>query len=180
MSELISLTLARVGYPALHAAARAGTAVSSEADSIRKFAWAIVESTERSVSLFGIKSAAISELWAFAAEHSKNGWDGENGRGISFLAARIAEAVICCLPEDVAMPELAPEPDGSISFDWIYSRTRFVSVSVGNNDRLPYAWIDGTDRGHAVARFDGERIPTRLLDAIRETMSPADAAIRVA
>jgi hypothetical protein len=180
MSEPISLTLALVGYSGLLAAARLGTAVSSEADSIRKSACAIVESRERSFSLFGIKSAAISDLWAFAAEHAQNGWDGENGRGISLLAVRTAEAVIRCLPGDVAIPELAPEPDGSISLDWIYSRTRFVSVSAGDNDRLPYAWIDGTDRGHAVARFDGERIPTRLLDTIRETMSPADAAIRVA
>jgi hypothetical protein len=180
MSEPISLTLALVGYSALHGASRSGTAVSPEADSVRESARTIVESSERSFSLFGVKSAAISDLLAFAAEHAQNGWDGENGRGISLLAVRTAEAIIRCLPEDMPMPELAPEPDGSISLDWIYSRMRFVSVSAGNSDRLPYAWIDGTDRGRAVARFDRQRIPIRLPDTIRETISPADAAIRVA
>ena len=180
MSEPISLTLALVGYGALHAAARSGTAVSAEADSIRKSACAVIASAERSFALFGRKATAISELLAFAIEHAQDGWDGENGRRISGHAVQIAETFIRCLPDDVPVPEFAPEPDGAISLDWIYSRTRFVSVSAGSNDRLPYAWIDGTDRGHAVARFDGERIPALVLDAIRVTMSPANAAVRVA
>lgn len=180
MSEPVSLTLVLVGYAALHAAARYGTAVSPEASSIRKSACAVVESAERSFALFGAKAAAISELWTIASEHAGSGWDGEGARGVSLSAVQTAEAFIRCLPDDVPMPEFAPEPDGSISLDWIYSRTRFVSISAGNNDRLPYAWIDGTDRGHAVARFDRERIPALILDAIRETMSPANAAIRVA
>jgi hypothetical protein len=180
MSEPISLTLALVGYGALHAAARSGTAVSAEADSIRRCASAVIASAERSFALFGRRATAISELLSFATEHARNGWDGENGRGISPHAVHIAEAIIRCLPDDLPMPEFAPEPDGSISLDWIYSRTRFVSISAGNNDRLPYAWIDGTDRGHAVARFDRERIPALVLDAIRVTMAPANAAVRVA
>jgi hypothetical protein len=179
MSEPISLTPALVGYGALHVAARSGTAVSAEAESIRKSASAVIASAERSFALFGRKATEISELLAFAIDHAHNGWDGENGRGISAHAVHIAEAFIRCLPDDVPMPEFAPEPDGSISLDWIYSRTRFVSVSAGNNDRLPYAWIDGTDRGHAVARFDKERIPALVLDAIRVTMARANVAVRV-
>ena len=48
-----------------------------------------------------------------------------------------------------------------LAFDWIVSRARVFSVSVGTTNRLAFAWIDGTDRGHGVARFDGDAVPAR-------------------
>ena len=74
--------------------------------------------------------------------------------------------------------EFAPEPDGSISLDWIRSRSNFFSVSVGASDRLAYAWLDGTDRGHAVARFDGDSVPSRILEGIKALVQGANAAVR--
>lgn len=169
-----TLANAPSGYAPLQAAARYGTtAVSPEAASIRSSAAAVIQSAERSISLFGARAMAISELWEMAAEHAITGWDGERARPVSRVATNRAEALIRSLPGDIPMPEFAPEPDGSISIDWIYSRTRFISLSVGEDDRIPYAWIDGTDRGHAVARLDRDLVPQHLLDAIRMTMFPA-------
>ena len=178
MPEPIS-TLGFVGYAALQASARYGTAVSAEAMTIRESAATLMQSVERSISLFGPRATAISDLWEMAAEYAVADWDGEGAHAISQLAVENAEAFIRSLPDDVPMPEFGPEPDGAISIDWIYSGTRFLSLSLGENDRIPYAWIDGTDRGHAVARMDRDRFHQRLLDAIRETMSPSNAAIRV-
>jgi hypothetical protein len=181
MPEPLSLTLALVGYAALQGLARSeSTAVSEEAGSLRSCVAAVMRSAERSIALFGDKSATISELLAISAEHGRWGWDGENARPVSRHAVETAQTLVRCLPEGIPMPEIAPEPDGSLSLDWIYSRTRFVSVSAGTNDRLPYAWIDGTDRGHAVARFDGQWFPPRILDAIRQTMLASHVAIRTA
>ena len=61
------------------------------------------------------------------------------------------------------MPEFAPEPDGAISLDWIQSRHRLFTLSISASNRLAYAWLDGTDKGHGVARFDGRTIPRRVL-----------------
>ncbi|MGZ5441493.1 MAG: hypothetical protein ACXW5U_07395 [Thermoanaerobaculia bacterium] len=180
MPDPVWSALTPAGYAAFHLAARYGTtALSPEAASIGASAATVIQSFERSISLFGARAMAISELWEMAAEHAVEGWDGEGARTVSPVVADRVEAILRFLPDDIPMPELAPEPDGSVSIDWIDSRTRFVSLSVREEDRIPYAWIDGTDRGHAVARLDGDRVSQRLLDAIRETMFPAHAAIRV-
>jgi hypothetical protein len=157
---------------------RFGTAVSSEARTIDAAKCALLEASERSFALFGRKAAAISEIWALAVSHAEAGWDGDDALPVSAQSALLAEAVIRVLPSDIPMPEFAPEPDGSISLDWIHARTRLVSISAGTSHRLAYAWLDGTDRGRAVARFDGRKIPPRVLSAIRDTVLTGHASIR--
>ena len=44
---------------------------------------------------------------------------------------------IRALLDDLPLPEFAPEPDGSISPDWIQSRNRLFSISVGSTHRWP-------------------------------------------
>jgi len=61
---------------------------------------------------------------------------------------------------------VSPEPDGSLSLDWIRSRERLFSVSVGTTNRLAYAWLNGTKSGHGTADFDGETIPRRIMEGI--------------
>lgn len=91
-----------------------------------------------------------------------------------------AEAFLRALPDGLPMPEFASEPDGSISLDWIQSRTRVLSLSVGRGDRLAYAWIDGADRGHGAARFDGSSVPARILEEISALTAHATATLRAA
>jgi hypothetical protein len=128
---------------------------------------------EQSIVLFGEQRRCISDILNVAAEHAESGWDGEGANPVSPLAVDRAIAFIRALPRSFPMPEVAPEPDGSISLDWIHAHSRIFSVSVGSSDRLAFAWIDGTDRGHAVARFDGDRIPPLVIEQIRETMGHA-------
>ena len=180
MPEPLS-TAVVAGYTmALYLATRTGSAVSREADAVRKSALDIVASTERSIALFGAKSAVIDRIHELAAECHGDGWDGEDGLGLSGGVLERAISFIRALPTDAPLPDVAPEPDGSISFDWIAARTRVFSVSVGATNRLAYAWIDGTDRGHAVARFDSDAVPARVLDGIRELMNGRTAAIGIA
>jgi hypothetical protein len=133
---------------------------------------------EQSIALFGPQTACISEILTVVAEHSRPDWNREGADPVSLLATDRAVAFIRALPRGFAMPEAAPDTDGSISLDWIDGRRRMLSVSVGVTDRLAFAWIDGTDRGHAVERFDGDRIPSLILDRIRHTMG--HASIRAA
>lgn len=123
------------------------------------------------------KAAAIAQIETLAKECSEPDWDGENARPLDRLAALSATNFIRALPDGIALPELAPEPDGSISLDWIQSRNRLFTLSIGANNRLGYAWLDGTDKGHAVVRFDGEHVPLRILEEIRGITNPGNAAL---
>ncbi|MFI4914993.1 MAG: hypothetical protein ACIAS6_00625 [Phycisphaerales bacterium JB060] len=126
------------------------------------------EAFEQSVALMGNKASVISELWSIAGECEKPDWDGYGAAAIDRASVRVAEQIIRALPNDVAMPEVTPEPDGHISLDWIVSPHRVLSVSASPNGRLAVAWLNGSNRGHMVERFDGERIPAKILTLIHE------------
>ena len=158
--------------------ARSGSAISAEAHAVQKAANIVVNSVERSHALFGHKANAISQIWTLANECSAPDWDGNGALPLVHSAVFQAAAFIRALPKGVPLPEFAPDPDGSISLDWIASRNRHFSLSVGTSDRLPYAWLDGSDRGHAVARFDGEIIPSRILEGIKAISSGGTAPLR--
>ena len=178
MFEAVSAVSVQQGFSSLYSLARPGSAISAEAQVVLLAATSVVDSVERSQALFGDKATAISQLWALANECGEPGWDGDDALPLDHRAVFRAVAVIRTLPEGVPLPEFAPEPDGSISLDWISSRNRLFSLSVGIGDRLPYAWLDGTDKGHAVARFDGVSVPARILEGIRAILNGGSALVR--
>ena len=166
------------GFTALYTLARTGSAISPEALSVQQAASSVLCSVERSQALFGEKANAISKLWALANECSEPSWDGENAEPLDRLAVFNAQAFIRALPDQVPLPEFSPEPDGAISLDWIRSRNRLFSLSIGSSHRLAYAWLDGTDVGHAVAGFHDGRVPQRILDGISAVFSDGTATFR--
>ena len=178
MLEPVSTLGICLGYAALLGYARGSSAISSEAQAVRGAVSAVVESVERSQVLFGEKSVAISQMMALANECAEAGWDGNDAAPIDRAAIHTAVKFIRALPNDVPLPEFAPEPDGSISLDWIQSRNRLFSLSVGSTNRLAYAWLDGSDKGHGVAWFDGERIPLRIIEGIIGIMNHGNATLR--
>jgi hypothetical protein len=157
-----------VGLSALQALASGSSGVSREAHAIYEAATEVAASVERSQALFGEKASALATLATLEAEYAKPGWDGEGAEAISPIAAARAKCFVRAMPDGIPLPEFAPEPDGSISLDWVRSPTRLFSLSVGRGDRLAYAWLDGSDKGHAVARFDGQSIPHRVLEGIQD------------
>ncbi len=166
------------GYAALQAYMRGGSAVSSEARAAQEAATAVVERAEQSQALFGEKAAALSELWAIASECNEADWDGAGALPIDAGAVVNAGDLVRALPIGIPIPEFSPEPDGALSLDWIASRNRIFTLTVGAGSRLAYAWLDGSNRGDGVAQFDGEKIPARVLEGILGIMRPSHAAVR--
>ena len=154
-------------YALWHVAAHATSAVSEAARTVQNSAAAVAESAEKSQTLFGGKAFALSQLTRLAAECGEAGWDGQEAQPLSSAATRTAESFVRALPHSVPLPEFAPEADGSISLDWIVSKNRLFSLSIGGTNRFAFAWLDGSDKGHGVARFNGQEIPMRVLDGIK-------------
>lgn len=155
------------GYSAAVALSRPRSAVSAVAQAVRRNASAVVEQVNRSVALFGPKAQWISGLAALAEECGVPNWDGYGAEPLSPRALAMAQKIIPSLPDDLPLPECSVEPDGCISLDWMPAPHRTLTVSVGESDRLPYAWVDGTSRGHAVERLVEGQLPSRILAEIR-------------
>jgi hypothetical protein len=159
-----------VGCAAFQTISGASNAVSPEAKAVEMAATEIVQSVEQSQALFGAKSEALSRLEALADEYLRDAQKIIHPCAL-FIAARFIRA----LPNHLPLPEFSAEPDGSISLDWIESRNRLFSLSVGINNRLAFAWLDGTNSGYGVENFDGDRIPKRLIDGIAAIVEDANA-----
>ena len=110
---------------------RGSSAYSDDAKAVGVKVTAVAQQFERSQALFGDKAAALSQLREMAIECVEPGWDGGEARAINPLAISTAENFIRALPNFIPLPEFAPEPDGSISLDWLPSRHRMFSISVG-------------------------------------------------
>ncbi len=169
-----------IGYAALNAFAEAGSAVSDDALSLNRAVKGVIKSAEGSQALFGNKAAALSQLNLLACESEEQNWDGYGSSGMNPLARQNTENFVRALPDSIPIPEFGVEPDGSISLDWIKSKHLMFSLSIGPSDRIAFAWLDGTDSGHAVARFDQRIIPMRILDGIQATLRDESATVRAA
>jgi hypothetical protein len=168
-----------IGYAALNAYAQPRSAVSAEAKSVTDAASAVMKSAEDSQSIFSDKIIAISQLRALANECNSQGWDGYDASPLDYLAVLNSENFLRALPKGIALPEFAAEPDGAVSLDWIQSRHRLFTLSIGPGNRLAFAWVDGSDKGHGVARFDGHTVPGRVLAGIEAIVGGSNAAIRI-
>lgn len=168
------------GVSALPAFALGSSAVSNEAEEIREATRAVISEGERSQALFGGKAVLLSELVELKDECAEEGWDGNGAHPIDFAAVLQVARFLRALPDRVPLPEISPEPDGSVSLDWIQSRSRLFSVSVSGGNRLAYVWVDGTDSGHAVERFNGQSIPLRILQGIEAVVGTGNATVRAA
>lgn len=142
------------------------TGVSSESEASRHAVLRASRFREGSESLFGSKAELLSLLHELEFECSEHGWNGYHAKALSPVAAAMAEQLIRALPETFPSPELSCHPDGQVALDWTPTRYRRFSLSTGPNSRMAYAWLNGSDSGHAVARFDGQRIPDLVLHGI--------------
>lgn len=133
---------------------------------MRRSAMAVIGSLERSIALFGAKRTLISDIHVLASESARDG-----AAPIPTCVVERATDLIRALPAEVA-----PEPDGCLSFDWIASKARVCSVTVGGADRLSFAWIDGADRGYGVTRLHDSAVSLRIVEGIRDAVGEVDEA----
>lgn len=154
------------------------TGISFEAGVLRKAAREMQNSAEQSQALFGKKSSTISEIQELAEECSSAGWDGYDGCPVSSRTANLANDFIRALSSGLPLPDISAEPDGEIALEWIASRSKVFSISLGETNRISYAWIDGGDHGHAVAIFDGQKVPRKIVEGIQGAVGHSEVGVR--
>jgi hypothetical protein len=124
--------------------------------------------TEHLNGLFDCSPKTINELFEVYNEADDEDWDGYEANAISREAFIEANKLIRMLPSSLPLPEIVPEPDGGIGFEW-YKDKGFVFVaSVYGNNIITYAGLFGKNREiHGKEEFI-DSIPNMIITAIKQ------------
>lgn len=118
--------------------------------------------------------SALSELNEVRVEAAEAGWDGHGARPVSFDAYLYARRFLEALPTTAPSPEVSADPDGEVSFDWVFGPRKALTLSIGSNGRCSYAWIRGKQKSRGTEWLDDE-VPTNILGALAQLVRDAQA-----
>ena len=92
---------------------------------------------------------AQAEIHDIGVRCARDNWDGPGSGAVTpatlGVAAKVARALFLMLPLGIPAPDIGPDPDGEVSFDWIADQGRMFSLSVGENGNASYAGRFGDD-----------------------------------
>ena len=121
-------------------------AISREAQNISSAMNDIRFERMKSITL-GWRRDLFDQLEKIRNKCCKRNWDGEEATEISSFIIESARALVQNLPESIEIPEVTPDADGFISFDWILGKDHIYSVAV-QSERLVFAGIISGERVH--------------------------------
>lgn len=117
-------------------------------------------------------STPAEKLSSIYSECRLPGWNGEGADGISESNLESAKLFLASIPADLPPPDLAPEPDGSLEFEWYVARGRTLSVSVNSDPKL-CAWAFLNDPNpQQFGSWEGGPMPDYLSERIRTLFKP--------
>ena len=149
-------------------------AVSREADFLRELFDLVTENVSHSLALDKLRSEAGARLDRVWVDASADNWDGYGATALSPAAYGHARTFLESLPTTVPVPDVVPEPDGEIAFEWEYGAWRLLSVSIGPTGVLSYAALYGrTSKVHGTEKFV-DRMPEAIAACLDRLMAAGD------
>lgn len=103
-------------------------------------------------------------------ECSSENWDGYGAHAITGGAYEEAKKIINILPSSIPAPELVPEPNGEIGFEWRKGKGRVFVISVGGNYLITYAGIFFGNKVHGSEYFE-DNFPFAIRQYLRRLYS---------
>lgn len=104
-------------------------------------------------------------------ECSTDNWDGYGAQPITASTYTEALAFLNALPTNIPIPEVIPEPDGSVGFEWENGPNRIFSASLNGKGTITYAGLIGKGvKAHGTEIFD-DAIPQNIIAAIKRIYS---------
>ena len=111
----------------------------------------------------------INELEEIFIRCSQNNWDGYGAKAISantFLEAKNIITMLNATFLNFPLPEITPEPDGDIAFEWSDDYGRTFVFSIDDNKTLTYAGIFGANDTHGTELL-GDFIPAPIINHLK-------------
>ena len=150
-------------------------AVSQEAVDLRRHLRHVEQSVSDSLALGMLREEVVkSKLDRVWVDASVDDWDGYGATAVSPAAYGNARAFLEALPTTTPVPDVVPEPDGEIAFEWDYGPWRILSVSVGPTALLSYAALYGrTSKAHGTEKFI-DRLPETIAMCLDRLVAAGD------
>lgn len=98
-------------------------------------------------------SSIIDEIETVASEGSEQNWDGYQSEPIGDDVVRNAKNLISYFPKNIAQPDIVPEPDGSIGFEWDVEKDKWMIVSVDDRGNKYFA-VNFDENSNADGKID--------------------------
>lgn len=109
----------------------------------------------------------VPEIASLVRDASQGATDYEMA-AISPDTARQALTFALLLPNSLPIPEISPDPDGDISFDWIGKTGKMFSASIDETGRIAYAGRFGErSKIHGVEQL-ANSLPQEILRGIQK------------
>lgn len=108
-------------------------------------------------------------LFDIAQGCSELGWDGYGATPISGEVYFQVATLINNFPVGLSAPELVPENDGAITFEWHNNYKQEISISINPNNVMYYAFVDGSEKKNGAYVFQ-ESLPPFLIHMINQVM----------
>jgi hypothetical protein len=109
---------------------------------------------------------SLRRLLDACAEASVPGWDGYEGQPVSKPTAAQAVAFMDMLPSALPGPDVMPNSDGEIAFEWALGPRRLLTVSINGSGRLSYAALFGAARMYGTEQMLDE-VPEAIVLAFQ-------------
>lgn len=142
--------------------------VSSAAQELQKASSKLTTYEMRSQALSARINSMLAEL---AVISTKTYADSVESVQASAVALSNARLLICALPEMSIRPDISLDGEGGIMFDWMISKFKMYSISIGRTSRLPFALLNGAEKAYGVIEFDGQKAPNRMVSDLSVMLS---------
>jgi hypothetical protein len=146
------------------------SAVSRDAELLRNLLADVIEFPADRSSAAERKSQLIDSVLNAAGEASTDNWDHDGARAVRTTVVESAVRFAEMLPATVPLPEVSPDADGDISFDWHRGPRRVFSVSLGADGVLRYAGLFGYNSTYGT-EFLAESLPSAVRINLRRTLT---------
>lgn len=119
------------------------------------------------------KDSALENLYEIYKECSEVDWDGYDANPISQEVYLEASKLIRILPSSIPMPEILPEPDGHIGFEWYKGENYVFVISLEGNNVIDYAGLFGKNNDTQGRVYFSDSVPNVIIENISQLFAPS-------
>jgi len=109
----------------------------------------------------------IDNLIEVYKECSEENWDGYGAKPITRKVYHEALHLIALLPPSLPLPNIVPEPDGSIGFEWYKEKRNIFVISIGGNNIINFAGLFGDVNKIHGTEFYADSLPQIVNESLQ-------------